>query len=153
MPRRLKGSRPEPPEAPAAEAQAGAGDPVEASSQRKNSRLRSSVDGALRDEEFETAEELSAEAESVSPSAIGDLPPSRTLAELYERQGFPEEARQIYDRLAVDPSEEPVPGGPSLASEPNEATPLAAPDPRESKRRSLEAWLSRIRANASAGAR
>ena len=114
------------------------------------------------DEVFDRAGEadLSADGETASPSAIAELPPSRTLAELYERQGFPEEARQIYDRLAVDPQEAaatdwiPAPG-PDAASvaEPAAAPIEAVSDPRERKRRSLEAWLARIRTNAAAGAR
>jgi hypothetical protein len=81
-----------------------------------------------------------------------DLPPSRTLAELYERQGFPEEARHIYDRLDAAPD----PSSPSEAlrfAPQAEAPPGEAPDPRARKRRAIESWLSRVKTNASAGAR
>ncbi len=73
-----------------------------------------------------------------------ELPPSRTLAELYEKQGFREEARRIYERLA-----EEHPGDESLVRR------LAAvrgdsaetTDPRSRRRRALEAWLERMKAN------
>jgi tetratricopeptide (TPR) repeat protein len=115
--------------------------------------------GAVPDEAWEPAVEFPAEPDAPSPSAIAELPPSRTLAELYERQGFPEEARQIYDRLAVDPREPAadwVPAaGPDAVRvpEPPSAPVTADSDPRERKRRTIEAWLVRIRTNAAAGAR
>ena len=84
-----------------------------------------------------------------------ELPPSRTLAELYERQGFRDEASRIYERLAAE-----HPGDESLtrriaALHEGPAEPPASPpeDDRERKHRTLEAWLSRVKANAAAGAR
>jgi hypothetical protein len=99
--------------------------------------------------------EIPAEAEEVSTSAFAELPPSRTLAELYERQGFPEEARQIYDRLEIDSRESAADwapaAGPGAVSAPQPA--VADSNPRERKRRAIESWLARIRTNAAAGAR
>jgi tetratricopeptide (TPR) repeat protein len=113
---------------------------------------------AVPEEGFEQAggRERSVGSEAASP-AIAELPPSRTLAELYERQGFPEEARQIYDRLAVDPRESAatdwIPAAGTGDVSMAEAPLATISDPRERKRRSIEAWLARIRTNAAAGAR
>ena len=134
-------------------------DAHEAAPELPGEELESAAD--VPDEAFERAEEaeLSTDAEAASPSAIAELPPSRTLAELYERQGFPEEARQIYDRLSVDPpppATDWIPAaGPGAASvtEPAAAPMAMASDPREHRRRVIEAWLARIRTNAAAGAR
>jgi len=101
---------------------------------------------------LESAEEVPDAAAALSP-AIPDLPASRTLAELYERQGFPDEARQIYERLAADD-----PDDPSLMrrlARVSEPVPLASPDPAPSdpadrKRRALETWLARVKANVGA---
>jgi hypothetical protein len=113
---------------------------------------------AAPDEVLESAVELPAEPDAVSASAAAELPPSRTLAELYERQGFPEEARQIYDRLATDPRESATEwspaAGPGAMSAPEPVAPAAEDsDPRDRKRRVIEAWLARVRTNAAAGAR
>ena len=99
--------------------------------------------------DLESAEEAPEAAATLSPAI--DLPPSRTLAELYERQGFPDEARQIYERLAADD-----PDDPSLmrrlarVSEPDppSSSDPASSDPVDRKRRALEAWLARVKGNA-----
>jgi len=109
---------------------------------------------------FPEAEEMAAADEFPSEPGEGssempDLPPSRTLAELYERQGFPEEARQIYDRLDAEPEGGSLSRADRFAppAEPAEAPPGQAMDPRSRKRHAIEAWLSRVKTNASAGAR
>jgi len=97
--------------------------------------------------DLESAEEAPDAAATLSP-AIPDLPASRTLAELYERQGFPDEARQIYERLAADD-----PDDPSLMrrlARVSEPVPLSSSDPADRKRRALEAWLARVKANVAA---
>ena len=96
------------------------------------------------------SDELPSEPDEES-TAMPDLPPSRTLAELYERQGFPEEARHIYDRLDAAPDA----GVPSQTDRfaPQAEAPAEARDPRSRKRRAIEGWLSRVKTNASAGAR
>jgi len=102
-------------------------------------------------EEVAAADELPDENEGES-SAMPDLPPSRTLAELYERQGFPEEARHIYDRLDASPEAGSASRHDPFAP-PAEAPAGEAQDPRARKRRAIESWLSRVKTNASAGAR
>ncbi len=81
-----------------------------------------------------------------------ELPPSRTLAELYEKQGFREEARRIYERLAEEhPEDESLTR--RIAAVRRE-TPAPLPlDPPARRRRALEEWLVRVKANAAPGAR
>jgi hypothetical protein len=135
-----------------------AADVSEAAEELPAEELESAAE-AVPDDVWEQAVELPAEAEEISTSAFAELPPSRTLAELYERQGFPEEARQIYDRLEVDArasAADWVPAaGPGSVSVPQPAAaPAAAPaDPRERTRRAIEDWLVRIRTKAAADAR
>jgi len=92
--------------------------------------------------------DLEAAASSSSPA---DLPPSRTLAELYENQGFREEARGIYERLvSQNPDDESLV---RRLARVGENTPPAAPgDLRARKREILEAWLARVKANAATSA-
>jgi len=102
-------------------------------------------------EEVARADELPSETDEES-SAMPDLPPSRSLAELYERQGFPEEARHIYDRLDAAADAGALSATDRFAP-PAEAPPEEMPDPRSRKRRAIESWLSRVKSNASTGAR
>jgi hypothetical protein len=82
--------------------------------------------------------------------AAPDLPPSRTLAELYERQGFPDEARRIYERLAAEhPDDENLTQ--RIVSVRDE--PSGPGDARARRIRALEAWLARVHANAASGTR
>jgi tetratricopeptide (TPR) repeat protein len=68
------------------------------------------------------------------------LPPSKTLADLYYKQGFLDDARKIYERLAVaNPLDESVTRRLRVIRRPGRR-----------KAAKLEAWLSRIRANAKA---
>jgi len=92
----------------------------------------------------------SEELEPLAPPP--ELPPSRTLAELYERQGFREEARRIYERLAADhPDDESLTR--RIAAVRGEPSPAPAEDLPARKRRALEAWLARVKGNAEAGDR
>ena len=109
--------------------------------------VRSLEDAASASEgDLESAEEAPGDAAAALSPAIADLPPSRTLAELYERQGFPEEARQIYERLAADD-----PDDPSLIrrlARVSEPAPSPSSDPADRRRRALETWLARVKGNA-----
>jgi len=66
------------------------------------------------------------------------LPPSRTLADLYYKQGFLDDARKIYEKLAVaNPMDESVT---------RRLRVIGRPSRRKAAR--LEHWIGRIRANA-----
>jgi len=92
-----------------------------------------------------------AEEREASKEPAPELPPSRTLAELYERQGFREEARRIYERLAEEHPEDESLTRRIAAVRGDTATPPAASDPRGRRRRALEDWLDRVKANAASG--
>ncbi|HET7451309.1 MAG TPA: tetratricopeptide repeat protein [Thermoanaerobaculia bacterium] len=95
----------------------------------------------------ETAPATDAEGTTDAPP---ELPPSRTLAELYERQGFRDEARRIYERLAADnPDDESLTRRIAVVREESSA----AGDVRIRRVRALEAWLARVHANAASGTR
>jgi len=90
-----------------------------------------------------------AEARETPMDPVPELPPSRTLAELYEKQGFREEARRIYERLAEDHPEDESLVRRIAAVRGNAAAPPE--DPKERRRRALESWLARVKANAASG--
>ncbi len=101
-------------------------------------------------EAYPDATEASSDASEVSSGvSMPEIPPSRTLAALYERQGFAEDARRIYERLEAD-----SPGEGGFRSPPAaEPPPTSALIPRATRREALERWLSRVKANAAPSAR
>jgi hypothetical protein len=89
----------------------------------------------------ETAE--TSEAVRVAPAAApaGEIPPSRTLADLYYTQGFVADARKIYEKLAVaNPMDESVTRRLRVLR-----------NPSRTKAARLERWLATIRSHAGAG--
>ena len=76
--------------------------------------------------------------------ASGEIPAARTLAALYEKQGFSEDARRIYDRLGEEPSAAPEPGAAAESSR----APVLPADPVARKRQVLESWLARVKSRA-----
>lgn len=105
--------------------------------------------------------EMPPQETSPTPDAVPEakapeeIPASRTLADLYYDQGYLEDARRVYQRLA-----EANPGDGSLADRLREIADRLAEKPaaaeragsmREMKVAVLEAWLERVRAR-SAGA-
>jgi tetratricopeptide (TPR) repeat protein len=94
---------------------------------------------------------MPAEEREAAQEPAPELPPSRTLAELYERQGFREEARRIYERLAEEHPEDESLTRRIAAVQGDAATTPPPSDPRSRRRRTLEDWLDRVKANAAAG--
>lgn len=79
--------------------------------------------------------------EVTAPNAAGELPASRTLADLYFKQGFVDDARKIYEKLAVaNPMDESVTRRLKVLRKPG-----------RKKAARLESWLAGIRSRASAG--
>jgi tetratricopeptide (TPR) repeat protein len=106
----------------------------------------------LEPDEFSRAT-TAAEEREASIETPPELPPSRTLAELYEKQGFRDEARRIYERLAEEhPEDESLTRRIAVVRGDSAARP-AESDPRARRRLALESWLARVKANAAPGGR
>jgi hypothetical protein len=107
----------------------------------------------LEPEEFSRSTTTAAEEREASIETPPELPPSRTLAELYEKQGFRDEARRIYERLAEEhPEDESLTRRIAVVRGDSAARP-AESDPRARRRLALESWLARVKANAAPGGR
>ncbi len=76
-----------------------------------------------------------------APTPAPEIPPSRTLADLYYTQGFVSDARKIYEKLAVaNPMDESVTRRLRVLR-----------NPARTKSARLERWIATIRSRAAAG--
>ncbi|MGH9443229.1 MAG: tetratricopeptide repeat protein [Thermoanaerobaculia bacterium] len=131
-------SKYEAPQPPVDSSSPQAGGNTETSEQREAGSAESAGSPVPREDDRATAEAPVAAAPAAR--AVEEIPPSRTLADLYYKQGFIEDARKIYEKLAaVNPMDESVS---------RKLTVLRKPSRRKSAR--LENWLAGIQSRARA---